>query len=299
MNRNDIDWRGNFNAVVTPFTKTGAIDENAFIKNIELLISEGIDGIVVSGCTGESWSMTSEEKVHLFKLAVEVADKKIKVIAGTTGIITSTVIELSLAAKKVGVDGVMITPPYFAAPNFREVVEHFYRISDAIQHPIVLYNIPHHQGIDLTPGEIAELGDKIEYIVAVKQSAKSFQEIIETIRIAGKNLLIFAGYPAVHGFPCAAMGADGIISSVEPQVMGKEGINLYNLAVENRVQEGRALQYKCLALRNVVRGETGLLKAAMNILGRPGGYPREPLLEATDDQKIYLKTALVEIGLLK
>lgn len=298
MNRNSVNWKGNFNAIVTPFTKTGAIDEKAFVENIKLLISEGIDGVVVSGCTGEFWAMTYEERLRLFELAVKAANGKIKVIAGTADILTSVVIRLSLAAKKVGVDGVMITPPYFVVPSFRETMEHFLRISDAVQHPILFYNIPEHQAINITPEQIAELGEKVEYIVAVKQSARGFHDVVETIRLAGKNLVIFAGYSVIRGFPCVAMGADGIVSSVEPQIMGDEAIKLYNLAAENRVEEAKALQYRCIVLHNAI-GDTASLKAAMNMMGRPGGYPREPLLEVTEDQKRYLKSVLIEIGLLK
>ena len=302
MDRNCVNWQGNFNAVVTPFKKNGELDESAFVQNIQLLMDEGIDGVVVSGCTGEFWALTDEERLKLFELAVKTASGKIKVIAGTADILTSKVISLSLKAKKLGVDGFMITPPYYARPSFREVFEHFRKISDAVQHPILLYNIPSRQAVNLSPAQICELGEKIDCIVAVKQSSNDFHDVTEVIRLAGKSIRVFAGHSVTRGFPCIAMGCDGFVSSVEPQIMGAEVIKLYKLSSENMVNEARALQYRCIVLDNAIHGDAGTfpasLKAAMNLMGRPGGYPREPLLEVTDAQKEYLKRVLKEIGLI-
>src|SRR5262245_5764689 len=137
MNNGKVDWHGSYAAVVTPFTEQGAIDERAFRANLERLVDEGVDGVVVSGCTGESWSLTADERLHLFKLSVETLGSKTPVIAGTGGIPTQNVIELSARAKQAGVAGLMILPPYYAIPGPREVVEHYRAISDAVQHPIL------------------------------------------------------------------------------------------------------------------------------------------------------------------
>jgi len=302
MDRNSVDWRGNFNAIVTPFQKSGALDEKAFVENIRLLMAEGIDGVVVTGCTGEFWAMTFEERLRCYELAVEAAGGRIKVIAGTADVLASRVIELSLAAKERGVDGLMVTPPYYALPNWRETKEHFRRISDAVQHPILLYNIPKRQGIHVSPAQIAELAAEVECIAAVKQSTASFVEVLDTIRLAGSTIRVLAGHSVDRGAPCVLMGADGYVSSVEPQVMGADAIRLFRLAAEGRVEEARDVQFRCITLDHAIHGGVGTfpasLKAAMNLLGRPGGYPREPLLELTPDENRRLRAVLGEIGLL-
>ena len=150
MNNGKVDWQGSFVAVVTPFTERGAIDERAFCDNVRRMVDEGVDGVVVSGCTGESWSLAPDERVLLCRLALDTVGRRVPVIAGTGGVPTPAVVELSHRAKDAGVAGVMILPPYYAMPGPREVVEHYRAISDAVEHPILLYNIPRRTGINLT-----------------------------------------------------------------------------------------------------------------------------------------------------
>lgn len=301
MDRNSVKWRGNICAIVTPFTKDGDLDEAAFCQNIELLISEGINGVIVAGCTGEFWALKDDERVRAFELGVATAKKRIPVLGGTSDIVTSRSVALTKRAKAVGCDGVMVTPPPYVLVSPREVIAHFRAISN-VGLPIMMYNIPKRQGINVTPRLIAEMTD-IECLVAVKQSSDSFHDVVETVRLAGDKLLIFAGHSVIRGFPSVAMGCDGFISSVEPQVMGREAIDLYRLAAANKVDEVRKLQYRCVALDEAIHGGVGTfpasLKAAMNLRGRPGGYAREPLLPLTDDEQAKLKKVLGGLGLLK
>ena len=303
LNRNTVNWKGNFNAVVTPFTRDGDLDEDAFAENVRLLISEGLDGVVVTGCTGEFWSMSFDERLRCYELALEVADSEAWVIAGTSNIRTSEVIELSHAAKEAGVDGVMITPPAYVKPSFEEVRQYFLDISSAVQHPILMYNVPGRQGYNLTPRQIAQLGRETECIVAVKQSSPSFIEQIKTIDLASSEIRVFVGGSATRGGPGVLMGADGYVSSVEPQVLGERAIRLYTLASEGRIDEVRDIQYLSMALDEVLHGDgvgtfPASLKAAMNMLGRPGGYPREPLQALNDDELTELRNILSELDVL-
>lgn len=302
MDRGSVSWRGNITAIVTPFTKDGAIDEGAFTRNIEMLISEGLDGIIPAGCTGEIWALEDDELRRLFQLAVAAAKKRVPVIAGISDIKTGRVVKLGRMAKEAGCDGVMVTPPPYVLPSPREIVAHFRAVSDGVGLPIMIYNIPRRQGYSATPRLIAELGD-VDCVVAVKQSSNEFHDVVETVRLAGKKLRIFAGHSVIRGFPCVAMGCDGYISSVETQVMGAEAIALFRLADANKVAEAKQLQYRCVALDEAIHGGVGTfpasLKAAMNMLGRPGGYPRPPLLPLTDEETARLKKVLAELGLLK
>jgi 4-hydroxy-tetrahydrodipicolinate synthase len=299
MNRDSIDWKGNLCAVVTPFNADGSIDEEAFVANIRMLVDEGVIGVVVAGCTGEFWSLTEEERLRLFDLARDATDKV--VVGNASEIVTSRSIRYAQGAKDRGLDGIMLTPPYYAKPSSREIVAHFQRVSDAVEIPILLYNIPSRQAVAPPVSVVDQLAD-IDNVVAMKQSASSFAEVLDTIATVGSKILMLPGHSVDRGVPSLLMGADGYVSSVESQVMGREAIQMYDLVAAGEIDEARRVQMRCIALDKAIHGDTGTfpasLKAAMNLRGRPGGHPREPLLPLTDQELANLRRTLDEIGLL-
>jgi 4-hydroxy-tetrahydrodipicolinate synthase len=301
MDRHSVSWQGNFTAVVTPFAVDGALDEAKFAANLNLLIDEGIDGLVVTGCTGEFWALDLQERMGLYRLAVRTVAGRVPVICGTSAIRTSEVVALSRAAEQAGADGVMVTPPYYALPSPREIQAHFQNISEQIGLPILLYNIPKRQAVGIDSELLQRLAD-VDKVVAIKQSAPEFDAVVDTVALVGDRIRVFAGHSVTRGFPAIQMGCDGYVSSVEPQVMGREAIALYRLSVQGQTEAARALQYKCIALDHAIHGGVGTfpasLKAAMNLLGRPGGYPREPLLPLTGDETQRLERVLASLGLL-
>jgi 4-hydroxy-tetrahydrodipicolinate synthase len=300
MDRRSVQWEGNFNAAVTPFAADGAVDEAKFERNVSLLIDEGIDGIVVTGCTGEFWALSRDERVRLFGLAVRTAAGRVPIICGTSAIRATEVIELSRAAEKAGAQGVMITPPYYALPSQREILVHYQKVSDSIGLPILMYNIPKRQAVGIGHDLLQRLAD-VDRVVAIKQSAPGFDDVSDAVALVGDRIRVFAGHSVTRGFPAIAMGCDGYVSSVEPQVMGKDAIQLFRLS-KTSPEAARKLQYKCIALDNAIHGGVGTfpasLKAAMNMLGRPGGYPREPLLPLTEEESGRLEDVLIKLALL-
>lgn len=298
MDRNSVDWYGNFCAVVTPFNKNGAVDESAFQENIRLLVSEGLNGIVVAGDTGEFWALSDAERFRIFELARNTTDKP--VIGNASAIVTSQSAAYAKGAKDRGLDGIMLTPPYYARPSVREIEHHFRAVSNAAEIPILLYNMPSRQALTLTPEDIVILSN-VENAVAIKQSAADFNSVTDTIRLVGSKIRIMAGHSVDRGLACVIMGADGYISSVESQVMGREAIELYELAAGNQIEKARKVQMRCIELDKAIHGNVGTfpasLKMAMNLCGRPGGYPREPLLPPTEEQTDSLKKTLQSLGL--
>jgi len=301
MNNGKVNWAGNFVALATPFTKDGAIDEKMFKANVELLLSEGADGFVVCGCTGEVWSLDNEERLRLFRLAREAAGPKVPIIGGTTLILTSKAIELSKAAITAGCDGVLLMPPYYAVPGEREIKDYFKRASDEVKSPIFLYNMPKRTGINLAPSLISELA-KLEWIVALKQSTNDFNELEATLAECGDRISVFAGHSAERGFSAVMLGCPGFVSSMESQVMGREAISMYRLAKEGKVEEGTRVQRRTVAL-DVSMRKVGTfpanMKTAMNLLGRPGGFCRQPLLDLNTEERAKVADILVKLGLLK
>ncbi len=302
MNNGKVDWKGAFVAVVTPFTASGEIDEAKFVANLELLISEGIHGLVISGCTGESWALEPDERLRLFKLAVKTANKKVTVVAGTGGISTKKVAELSIAAKGAGCDGVMILPPYYAIPSLREVHEHYRYINDQAKVPIMLYNIPRRTGVNMTPEFYDELV-KLEWVVAIKESSKEFVQLQDVIGHVGDKVTVLAGHSAERGVPAVVMGCKGYVSSMETQIMGREAISMFELTKAGKLEEAKKIQARTHALDAALRNAVGTFpantKTAMNLLGRPGGHVRPPLQDLTPAETERCAEVLRGLGLLK
>jgi 4-hydroxy-tetrahydrodipicolinate synthase len=300
MNNGKVEWGGVFPAIITPFTKSGEIDEAKFRELLDLLISEGIDGVVVAGCTGESWALKDEERLHLFGLAVDVANGRIPVIGGTSGIVTGDVMELSAATKETGAEGVLILPPYFARVGRREVIHHYKVISDGARVPIMLYNLPNRTNFNLTPDVVDELSD-IEWVVAIKESHDDFPQFEATVAAVGDRIQVFTGNSANRGLAAVMMGAVGFVGAFEPQVMGAEGISLFELSVNGRLDEARRVQNRTLAMNSAVRAigtAPANLKAALNLIGRPGGHVRPPLLDLDEAQTNQMRRVVEDLGLL-
>jgi 4-hydroxy-tetrahydrodipicolinate synthase len=301
MNNGKVDWQGNIVAVATPFTKTGEIDGAKFVANIELLMSEGANGIAVCGCTGEAWSVSPEERLHLFQLARQVLGSDVPLIGGTSGIAVDKVSELSRAAVEAGCDGALVMPPYYAVIGEREINAFFKDLSDSSQVPIFLYNMPKRTGINMTPSFIERLCE-LEWIVALKQSSSDFGELEATVDACGDLINVFAGHSAERGYAAVVIGCVGFVSSLEAQVMGREAIALYNLAMEGRVEEGRKVQQRTVALDKAMR-KVGTfpanMKAAMNLLGRPGGFCRRPLLDLDEIETGKVRDILISLDLLE
>ena len=301
MNDGKVDWHGNIVAVATPFTRDGEIDAGKFRENIELLLSEGADGIAVCGCTGEAWSLKPEERLQLFRHAREAAGKDTPVVGGTTAIVPSDAVALSKAAKEAGCDGVLVMPPYYAVIGKREIQDYFKTISDEAQVPILLYNMPKRTGINMSPEFIAELAE-LEWIVALKQSSNDFHELEATLSACGDRISILAGHSAERGFAAVMLGCPGFVSSLEAQIMGREAIGLYALAKAGNVEEGRRVQQRTIALDRAMR-KIGTfpanMKAAMNLLGRPGGFCRKPLLDLDDTETARVGEILAGLDLVE
>ena len=301
MNNDKVNWHGNIVAVATPFTATGEIDESKFMDNITLLKSEGAHGIAVCGCTGEAWSVTPEERLDLFRLARQAMGPDMPLIGGTSGIAVDKVSELSKAAVEAGCDGALVMPPYYAVIGEREIHAFFKDLSANASVPIFLYNMPKRTGINMTPSFIAKLCE-LEWIVALKQSSSDFTELEMTVDACGDLINVFAGHSAERGFASVIIGCVGFVSSLEAQVMGREAISLYDLAKAGKVKEGRKVQERTIQLDKAMR-QVGTfpsnMKAAMNLLGRNGGYCRRPLLDLDDAETLNVRDILASLGLLE
>lgn len=284
-NRDASRWSGNYCAVVTPFDEGGGLDLDAFRGNVALLMEEGIEGVVVAGHTGESWAIADDERAQLFEAAVDVAAGNVTVIGAVSAIRSEDASRLARLAERTGVDGMLLTAPAYAMVNDRETIEHVRTVAEASSLPIMLYNIPRRIGRALSPALIEALCE-IPSVAALKQSSPAFDELSEVLARCGDRLRVFAGGSAMRGIAAAAVGAHGFVSSTETQVLGAEAIAIYRRVNAGELAEVRDVQRRCARLSNELHDlgtEPAGLKVAMNLLGRPGGYPRRPILPLNAD----------------
>ncbi|MSO54106.1 MAG: 4-hydroxy-tetrahydrodipicolinate synthase [Rhodospirillales bacterium] len=302
MDKNSVDWRGSMPAIVTPFDAKGNIDEAKFRTHIENQIGLGATGVVVSGCTGEFWALSMEERKRLFKVAVEVSRGRINVIAGTGTIRTQDVIELTTSAKDSGCAGAMIMPPYFVKPSTADIIAHYETISDAVKFPIMLYNIPSYNQTPLTPELVDRLAN-IECVVAIKESSMDFNIFYKTILVAGDRLRVFCGPAGLFGMAAIEVGSPGYVEAFPnfwPEAEAHQFCEIVksgDQATVQRVQK-RALQLSELMSTNGRNYYTSV-KTAMNILGLPGGFPRRPLTLLGEPHVSQIKQGLAELGVRK
>ena len=275
---------GILTAMVTPFGSDGELNEDATARLIRHLLDNGSDGLVLAGSTGEAATMTDDEKVRLWEIgAAESGDAP--VIAGTGTYDTRHSVELTERAAEVGVDAVLVVTPYYVRPNRRGIRAHYEAIAAATELPIVAYNIPSRTATDMPNDLLAELG-QIENVVAVKQARYEDMAVID-----GLDLL--AGNDDILAKTMDLGGTGGIL--VASQLVGTEMRRIID-EPENRheVEQGLSDLYEALS----VTTNPIPIKAAMNLAGHDVGGLRLPLVEATEEEKAVIRTALERHQLL-
>ena len=301
MDRSSIDWEGPMVAVVTNFDQRGEIDEKAFSINVERMFDNRATGIVVGGCTGEFWALSHEERRQLFHLGVKAAQGRGNVIVGTGAVTAKETIQLTQEAERAGCDGALILPPYFVKLTDDEIFHHYETISAAVNLPIILYNIPANAVNSITPKLAARLAE-LDQVVAIKESCGDWNHFYATLIEVRNRLRVFCGPSSLYGAPAVALGADGTIDCF-PNLWAPGGMDLFYSAEAGRLEESKALQITGKKLTELfTSGERTLYpstKAAMDLLGYPGGAPRQPLKPLGEQAIQELKAGLIALELLK
>jgi 4-hydroxy-tetrahydrodipicolinate synthase len=203
-------FRGTLTALVTPF-RDGAIDVAAFEKLIESQIAAGISGVVAVGTTGESPTLSHEERQELIRLAIATAKKRCLVLAGTGSNATQHAVADTKMAEKLGVDGALLVAPYYNKPNQEGLFRHFKTIADATSSPIMLYNIPGRCGVDIAPDTVTRLAKECRNIVSIKEASGSVERISELRARLPESFTILSGDDSLT-LPFMSVGAVGVVS---------------------------------------------------------------------------------------
>lgn len=277
-------------AISTPFDESG-INFEEFKKLVEFQIIQGADAIIVCGTTGESATMSTNEKEDLIKFTVDIVDKRVPVIAGTGSNNTANSIELSKYAESVGADGLLLVTPYYNKTTQQGLIAHYSAIADAVNLPIILYNVPSRTGMNILPETYAKLS-KINNIVAVKEASGDISQVAKIAQLCGDNLNIYSGNDD-QVIPILSLGGLGVISvlsNIYPKFVHNMVINYLN----GKHNAALAAQLNSLELINTLFSEVNPIpvKEALNILGFNFGNPRLPLVEMSETAKAKLKQAI-------
>jgi 4-hydroxy-tetrahydrodipicolinate synthase len=301
MDRDSIDWSGVFPAMTTPFDDDDKIDEKEFAESVDRLIDAGANGFVVAGCTGEFWTLSHEERARYYSLAVEAVAGRVALVVGTGAVTVDETVKLTNMAYKAGADGVLILPPYFVKLTDDEIFAHYRDVVSQTRVPILLYNIPGNAVNALSPGLVRRLAD-LDTIVAVKESSGDWNNFYATLITVADKLRVFCGPSSIFGAPAVELGAEGFIDCF-PNVWTDGGRPLYEAAKNGDRKRAAELQKIGLQLTDLFTSDGRTLypatKAAMDLLGFPGGgRPRPPLRSTEGKQLEGLRNGLVELGLL-
>jgi 4-hydroxy-tetrahydrodipicolinate synthase len=281
-------------AIVTPFDGDGAVDWEAFRALARHLVENGSDGIVVAGTTGESPTLSDDEKLELFRVAVDEVGREATVVAGTGTYDTRHSRHLTERATELGVDGVLVVTPYYSKPPQRAIVEHFRAVADATDRPVVVYNIPGRVVVNIEPETMARLAE-IDNVGAVKQA---LDDLDQARRIVELGLDLYAGDDPLL-LPFLELGGVGVIS-VAAHIVGDRMKELVAAFRAGDRARAAAIDAELAPSWELLKVQTNPIpiKAALRLLGHEVGGHRLPMVTADDEETARIRALLERQGLL-
>jgi len=289
-------FQGSMVAVVTPF-KDGRVDEAKIRELVEFQIKNGTDVLVPCGTTGESPTLSHDEHRRVIQVAVEATNKRISVVAGTGSNSTAEAIDLTRYAKKVGADGALVVLPYYNKPTQQGLIAHCRAIADAVELPLILYNIPGRTGINMLPETLAVLADHPN-IVGMKEATGNLEQMTHDIVLCGDRLSFLSGDDTLT-LPLMAVGGRGVISVVA-NIVPRDVADLTRAALNGDWKRAREVHLKLFPLCQAMFFETNPIpvKTALSLMGMISGELRLPLCPMSETNLNKLKAAMRAYGLL-
>jgi 4-hydroxy-tetrahydrodipicolinate synthase len=289
-------FQGSMVAVVTPF-KDGRVDEAKVRELVEFHIKNGTDVLVPCGTTGESPTLSHDEHRRVIELAIQTANKRIPVVAGTGSNSTAEAIDLTRYAKNAGADGALVVLPYYNKPTQQGLIAHCRAIADAVELPLILYNIPGRTGINMLPETLAVLADHPN-IVGMKEATGNLEQMTHDIVLCGARLSFLSGDDTLT-LPLMAVGGKGVISVVA-NIVPRDVADLTRAFLSGDWKRARELHLKLFPLCQAMFCETNPIpvKTAMALMGMIGGELRMPLCPMSEANLSKLKAALRAYGLI-
>src|SRR5699024_4216404 len=285
-------------AMVTPFDEQGNINWEQTTNLVEHLLATGTDGLVVSGTTGESPTLTEDEKIDLFKHVVQIVNKRVPVIAGTGSYNTKASIDLTKKAEDCGVDGIMLVNPYYNKPNQSGLYEHFKAIAMETTLPVMLYNIPSRSAVKMDAETIIQLS-QLDNIVSVKEASGDLDQVAEIIEKTDDQFTVYSGDDS-SALPILAIGGDGAVS-VASHIIGSDMQAMVKAFDAGDVQKAAAIHRQLLPMMKGLfqAPSPAPVKAALRLKGINVGSVRLPLVDLTEEETAVLHNLMKQTELVE
>ncbi len=284
---------------ITPFDEEGSLDLYSLRKLISFWLESGVHALATCASNGEGPLLSEDERSSVIKQVVDQVGNQVPVIAGVSSPSTRGILKQIAEAKRLDVDAVLLTPPYYFKPRPRELLEHYRTVLREADLPIILYNVPKFVGYNVPIGIISQLSEEFDNLVGVKESSGLLWRISELIRMVGDEISILAGTGDML-LPTLVLGGRGGIVGVS--IFAPElAVELYNSFMRGDMDKAKELQLTLTMLNEVVVKKFNQLSAtkeALNLRGLPAGYPRAPSLPLSEEERNYVKQALEEANII-
>ena len=294
------NWGQVLTAMATPFDSEGRIDVPGVTRLVDYLFENGSDGMVVCGTTGESPTLSHDEKLTMFRLVKDAAKGRGPVFAGTGSNDTAATITLSRQAVELGVDALLLVAPYYSKPSQEGLYRHFRAVAESVSLPCMLYNVPPRTSVNIEAGTVLRLARDVENIVSVKEASSNLVQVSEIAAGAPEGFSIYSGEDGIV-LPTLAVGGIGVVS-VSSHVVGRDLKAMHRAFFSGDYREAARIHGKMLpivrALFQPTTPSPAPVKAALNLLGVGVGGVRLPLVDATESETEIVRSALKAYGLL-
>ena len=292
-----MQYVGAFTALVTPF-KNGKVDEEKYREFIEWQITEGINGLVPCGTTGESATLTHQEHEDVIRICIDQAKKRVPVIAGAGSNNTAEAIRLTKFAKEAGADAALHITPYYNKPTQQGLIAHFKAIGDAVDLPVLVYNVPGRTALSVAPATMARMYKEIPNVVGTKEATGDMIQVSNIIEFCGSGFSVLSGDDFTV-LPLLALGGTGVISVVS-NLLPRKMADLCAAFRLGDLDKARALHYEMMPISRACFVETNPIpvKTALAKMGRMDIEMRLPLVPMLPENEKVLDAALRDLGLL-
>ncbi len=289
-------FKGTATALITPFRKDGKIDEQGLRDLVDFQESMGIDAIVPCGSTGESATLDHAEHVRAIEVVIDQA-KKAKIIAGAGSNSTHEAVDLSVKAADMGADYILSISPYYNKPSQEGIYQHFKQVTDACDLPIIVYNVPGRTGSNMEAQTTLRLAE-LPGIGGIKEASGDMSQVMRIMADRPKDFAMISGDDALT-FPLMALGGEGVIS-VTSNCAPKQMMEMVNSALSGDFVKAREIHFKMMPLFNALFLEPNPIpiKAAMDIMGKPSGELRMPLMDMTAGNRKLLEDTMKQLGII-
>ena len=291
-------FRGTATAIITPFKKDGSIDELALRRFVDFQIKSGIEAIVPLGTTGEYSTLNQQEQQRVIEIVLEQANGRVKIFAGAGSNNTAEVIEKARFIKQAGADAALVVGPFYNKPTQNGYYQHFKAIADAVDIPIIVYNVPGRTSGNIEAGTILRMAEEIPNVIMVKEASGNIGQVMEIARNKPKNFSLLSGDDAL-AYSIIALGGDGCISVISNEVP-KEYSDLMRLCLKGEWNEALQLQYRLLPLMNInfVESSPIPVKTALAMMGMIEEAFRLPMVPISEPNRAKVKKVLEELKLV-